>query len=162
MSISSIISKVFGIDEVKEQLAKEVEAATRLVAEAKEEAIRILQEKEEAEAALKQYLKDKEIASTSDKDTATERKEAWVSVVQTHFNHQDPRNGFFELDWNQYFIENLIQHGYGYADDPPEEIVDRWFRDLAGNILAEHDLPVNTTAGYVDMTKLHNGYTEVK
>lgn len=74
--------------------------------------------------------------SLSPKEIATRKKEPWVEVVQTHINKSNIRNGFFELDWNEYFILQLKQEGYGFDGDPDEEIVDRWFRDLAQSILS--------------------------
>ena len=35
-----------------------------------------------------------------EKDAATKAKKPWVAVLNTHVNHKDIKNGFFELDWN--------------------------------------------------------------
>jgi len=43
----------------------------------------------------------------SEKERATRKKEPWVGVIETHVNKENVRNGFFELDWNKYFIEQL-------------------------------------------------------
>ena len=43
------------------------------------------------------------------KTTATALGEPWVAVLDTHVNPENPRNGFFELDWNEHFIVMLIQ-----------------------------------------------------
>ena len=40
----------------------------------------------------------------SDKEKATMKKEPWVGVLNTHVNKENVRNGFCELDWNDYFI----------------------------------------------------------
>ena len=37
------------------------------------------------------------------KELATKNKEPWVSVLTTHVDKANPKNGFFELDWNEYF-----------------------------------------------------------
>ena len=41
------------------------------------------------------------------KEIATEKKEPWVAVMDTHVNKDNIRNGFFELDWNEYFVLQL-------------------------------------------------------
>ena len=61
------------------------------------------------------------------KEIATEKREPWVAVLDTSINPRDPRNGFFELDWNEYFVDQL--RFAGYKGETDEEIIDRWFRD---------------------------------
>jgi hypothetical protein len=46
------------------------------------------------------------------KEIATENKEPWVAVLDTHVNKDNIRNGFFELDWNEYFVLQLKANGY--------------------------------------------------
>lgn len=72
-----------------------------------------------------------------EKEEATMRNEPWVAVLDTKFNPGNVKHGFFELDWNDQFIQYLIDAGYGTPHDPQEEIVDRWFRDIAYQMLAE-------------------------
>lgn len=73
--------------------------------------------------------------SKTPKEIATEKREPWVAVLDTSINPRDPRNGFFELDWNEYFIDQLRFAGYKGATD--EDLVDRWFRDLCLSVAAE-------------------------
>jgi len=75
----------------------------------------------------------------SPKELATKKKEPWVGVLQTHVNKDNVRNGFFELDWNRYFVLQLIQAGYGVENDNEEEIIDRWFRELCANVVVDGD-----------------------
>lgn len=90
------------------------------------------------------------------KQLATERGQPWVDVINTHVNMDNIRNGFFELDWNDEFIVQLKREGYGADGDEPEAVVDRWFRDLARNMLAEDGLDTTRGAGYVNVTKIGN------
>jgi len=69
------------------------------------------------------------------KEIATEKREPWVAVLDTSINPRDPRNGFFELDWNEYFIDQL--RFAGYKGDTDEDLIDRWFRDLCLSVAAE-------------------------
>ena len=66
-------------------------------------------------------------------------------------NEKNVRNGFFELDWNKYFIQQLIDAGYGVTNDNEEEIVDRWFRDIVGNILDDEGLDKERGFGYINV-----------
>ena len=50
-------------------------------------------------------------------------------------DNDNPRNGAFELDWNEYFVEML--RGHGLTGDTDEEIVDQWFQDLCKQIALE-------------------------
>jgi hypothetical protein len=43
----------------------------------------------------------------SPKEEATAKKQPWVGVLDTHVNPDNPSNGFFELDWNEYLIVQL-------------------------------------------------------
>ena len=61
-------------------------------------------------------LEEQEMALLKKKDPkeyATRRKEPWVNVLDVKVNADNVRNGFFELDWNKYFILQLIEAGYG-------------------------------------------------
>lgn len=112
----------------------------------------------EAEEAKRQ----EELAKMTPKERATARGEPWVAVLDTKVNKDNIRNGFFELDWNDHFIVQLKKSGYGYDGDPDEEIVDRWFRDLARNILADEGQDVTRGAGYINVTKIAGGKAEVE
>ena len=57
----------------------------------------------------------------------------------------------------------MKQAGYGFDGDPDEYIVDRWFRDLAGNMLAEAGQdPTRSSAGFINVNKLGNGKASVE
>ena len=53
------------------------------------------------------------------KDTKAKKKtkgskseEPMVKVIKLHVQPENPRNGFFELDWNDEFVNMLKQNGY--------------------------------------------------
>lgn len=92
---------------------------------------------------------------------ATRKQEPWVSVLETHVNKENIRNGFFELDWNQYFINELMVNGYGTESDPQEEIVDRWFRDIVYNMFGEEGLDKSRGSGYINVVPISKGKSEV-
>jgi hypothetical protein len=142
-----IIKKLFGLDKIESNIAEAQEALG--------EAIRL---KEEAEKNLKEIAQEQEVAKLSPKDRASRKKEPWVGVLNTHVNKDNIRNGFFELDWNDHFVLQLKQEGYGADGDPEEEIVDRWFRELCANVVVDGDYggPVNTGVIDIQSVKKNN------
>jgi len=123
---------------------------------------KILAEKEQAIANTAKAKEAEAHAKLTPKERATAKGEAWVAVLDTHVNKDNIRNGFFELDWNEHFIAELKKAGYGYDGDPDEEIVDRWFRDLARNMLGEEGMDTSRGAGYVNVTRLPGGKAQVE
>jgi hypothetical protein len=98
--------------------------------------------------------------SKTPKEIATEAKEPWVAVLQTHVAKDDLKNGFFELDWNEYFVLQLKQGGYSGATE--EEIVDQWFSELCRNVGAEEGVDMSRRgSGYVNRALRDDGKTEV-
>ena len=120
------------------------------------------EEKRLAEEAA--ALEAKEMQSLKKRDPkayATKKKEPWVNVLDVKVNQDNVRNGFFELDWNEYFIEQLLESGYGEEGDPEEEVVDRWFRDIVYNMLSEEGMDTNRNAGYINVVPISEGKSEV-
>jgi hypothetical protein len=119
-------------------------------------------EKELAEqkAAL-EAESDKKLKVKDPKAYATKKGEPWVNVLDMKVNEDNIRNGFFELDWNDYFIEELLAAGYGSEGDEPEQIVDRWFKDIVFNMLQEEGLDTNRNAGYINVVPIEKGKSEV-
>ena len=127
-----------------------------------EEKIRLEEEKALAEAEAVAARQAEELAKLSPKDRATAKKEPWVAVLDTHVNKENIRNGFFELDWNEYFVLQLRQAGYGFEGDPEEEIVDRWFRELCSNVANEEGIDMTDRgAGFINVRMISEGKSEV-
>ena len=137
--IKQIIERMLGLDKIKLDAIKQAEENIRLAREAEEVAIEAERMRQEAEAAAVAAIQQAEEAKLSEKDRATRKKEPWVGVLNTHVNKDNIRNGFFELDWNEYFVLQLKRDGYGADGDPDEEIVDRWFRELCANVVVDGD-----------------------
>lgn len=117
---------------------------------------RIAEEKAKVEADEMKLLKKKD-----PKAYATRRKEPWVNVLDIKVNDENVRNGFFELDWNEYFIAQLLEAGYGEEADPEEEVVDRWFRDIVYNMLEAEGMDTSRGAGYINVIPIDKGRSEV-
>jgi len=142
-----LVKRLLGIDKIEQDLHRAQEA----LEEAKAKRI-------EAEKATALAQEQEELAKLNPKDRATRRKEPWVGVLNTHVNKDNIRNGFFELDWNEYFVLQLKQEGYGEEGDPDEEIVDRWFRELCANVVVDGDYggPVETGSLDIQTVKRNN------
>ena len=109
-------------------------------------------------------LEAKELESLKKRDPkayATRKGEPYVSVIDVKVNQENVRNGFFELDWNDIFIQQLIQAGYGEVADPQEEIVDRWFRDIVFNMLQDEGLDTSRGSGYINVVPIGKGKSEI-
>jgi len=102
-----------------------------------------------------------ELAKLTPKERANKRKEPWIAVLETHVNKENPANGFFELDWNEYFVLQLRQAGYGYEGDPDELVVDMWFKQLCRNMLSEEGLESNRSQGFINVQKLDATRSEI-
>lgn len=150
--IKNLFKKITGIQAIENAKIKaqaEADVAQKLAEQKLKEAV-------EAEAALEE-------AKRTPKERATAKGEPWVAVLDTHVNKDNIRNGFFELDWNDEFIVQLKQAGYGYDGDPDEQIVDRWFRDLYSAMIQSEGIESkDRTAGYVNVTRLGNNRAEIE
>ena len=94
------------------------------------------------------------------KEIATENKEPWVAVLDTHVNKDNIRNGFFELDWNEYFVLQLRTNGF--QGDTEESVVDQWFQELCRNIGSESDINMDRRgSGYINVNNLGDGRSEI-
>lgn len=69
------------------------------------------------------------------KGISTVKKEPWVSVLNMEFGTGTPTEGSFELDWNEYFVDNLKKEGYKGQND--EAIVNLWFMEVCRNVAME-------------------------
>lgn len=109
----------------------------------------------------KQYSSiDKKVETRTAKEIATDNKQPYVVVLDTHVNPENIRNGFFELDWNEYFVLQLREAGYQGKTE--EEIVDEWFGELCRNIGAEEGVDMERRGtGYVNVNNLGNGRSEI-
>jgi len=140
--IRNFIKKLIGLDKIEAEVA---EATKRKV---------------EAEIEATAAVEGARLAKLSPKERATEAKEPWVEVLDTHVNKENVRNGFFELDWNEYFVLQLRSNGY--QGDTDESIVDQWFQDLCRNIGAEAGVDMERRgSGFVNRALRDDGKTEI-
>jgi hypothetical protein len=147
--MNKFIKKLFGIDKIEAEATE----ATRKKIEAEEASIKSIKAAEDAKEAER-------IAKLTPKERATEAKEPWVAVLDTHVNKDNIRNGFFELDWNEYFVLQLKEAGY--QGDTEEAVVDRWFQELCRGVGAEAGVDMERRgSGFINVNNLGDGKSEV-
>ena len=147
--MNKLFEKIFGLDKIKAHTEASIKAA--------EEAQKLAEAATEAAERAKEAER---VAKLSPKELATEKKEPWVAVLETHVNKDNVRNGFFELDWNEYFVLQLRTAGYKGETD--EDIVDQWFNELCRNVGADEGVDMSRRgAGYVNRALRDDGRTEV-
>jgi|FreactcultureFD7_1027221.scaffolds.fasta_scaffold54808_1 hypothetical protein len=144
--IKNLFMKITGLHKIRDDAIKEAKEAVQIAEEAK----RVAEEATELERLTK----------LTSKERATENKEPFIAVTNTHVNPDNVRNGFFELDWNEYFVLQL--RTAGYLGETEEEVVDRWFNELCKNLGAEEGVNMDRRgAGYISRALRDDGKTEV-
>lgn len=119
-----------------------------------------IKKKIEEEPAVEKTSEDiRREALEAEKQSATANNEPWVAVLDTQINPENIRNGFFELDWNNEFIEQLLDAGY--TGESQEQIVDSWFRTIVMQMLEEEGLDNSREIGYINTSKIGKGKSEV-
>lgn len=155
--IKNWLKKVTGVAAIE---AAALAAEQRRVAE--EELIKSLEVvKNQAIKDVEHAIEQVELEKLSPKERATKLGESWIAVLDVKFNENNIRNGFFELDWNEFFIKELIINGYGTEADPAEEIVDRWFRTIVYDMFSEEGIDNSRGAGYINVVPISKGKSEV-
>jgi hypothetical protein len=116
-------------------------------------------QKEQATEEVKTAEELRREALEAEKQAATEVGEPWVAVLDTQVNPDNIRNGFFELDWNNEFIEQLLDAGY--KGETNEQIVDAWFRTIVSQMLVEEGLDNERDMGYINVVPIDKGKSSV-
>ena len=107
---------------------------------------------------LKTMFNKKQTEQKNAKEIATEAGEPYIKVLDTNVDPKNPKYGYFELDWNKHFVENLKKHGVSGNTD--EEVVDHWFSVLC-NTIADEATPLATDNAIVKEEKREDGKTEI-
>jgi hypothetical protein len=99
------------------------------------------------------------LEETDPKAAATAKGEPYIAVIDTQVNPDNIKNGFFELDWNNEFIEQLLDAGY--KGETNEDIVDQWFRTIVQQMLVEDGQSTDRDMGYINVIPIDKGKSEV-
>jgi hypothetical protein len=144
--MKNFIKKILGVDKLEETL-KQLQEEAKIRQDEIDRLEKIQEEQAQQDAR-------------TPKEIATENKEPWVAVLDTHVNQDNIRNGFFELDWNEYFVLQLKSAGYKGATD--EDIVDQWFSELCRNVGGESGIDMERRgSGFVNRALRDDGKTEI-
>lgn len=81
--------------------------------------------------------KQLEINNKYDKEEATDRKEPWVTVIKMGLDPENVVQGYFELDWNDEFVQYLQSQGIQGEDD--EAVVNKWFNAVCRTVLIQEN-----------------------
>lgn len=158
--IRNLFEKFTGVAKLKEEAIKSAAESIKLAEDAKREAEESLKIAAAANNAVAAAKMAEELSKLGPKERATANQEPYIAVLETHVNDQNPRNGFFELDWNEYFVVQLKTAGY--YGDTDEEIVDKWFQDLCRGIGSEEGVSMDRRgSGYINVNNLGNGKSEI-
>lgn len=163
--MKKFLEHLLGIDVIKEEMQ---ETAQKLKSERdmldslelelslREESIAKEKERVDAEIEVERL---KLLEQTDPKAAATAKGEPYIAVIDTQVNADNIRNGFFELDWNNEFIEQLIDAGY--KGESNEQIVDQWFRTVVTQMLQEEGQTADRDMGYINIIPMDDGKSEV-
>ena len=71
---------------------------------------------------LKTMFNKKQTEQKNAKEIATEAGEPYIKVLDTNVDAKNPKYGYFELDWNQHFVENLKKQMRRFLEAHGEEV----------------------------------------
>ena len=121
---------------------------------------KLVRDKKKKEAEIEKTQEDiRREALEAEKEAATKAGKPWVAVLDTQINPDNIRNGFFELDWNNEFIEQLIDAGY--SGETNEQIVDQWFKTIVSQMLEEEGQSTDREMGYINVKPIDKDKSEV-
>ena len=120
---------------------------------------KLLGKKAKAEPKKMTAEEERRAVLAKEKEQASKKGEPWVGVLDTKVNPDNIKNGFFELDWNNEFIEQLLDAGY--TGETNEQIVDAWFKTIARQVLEDSGEDPERGAGFIDTTKIDEDKTKV-
>jgi hypothetical protein len=70
-----------------------------------------------------------------EKQRATLKNEPYVHMVELGVDDAPTKGGYFELDWNDVFIQQLTEAGYTGRSD--EDLVNKWFNTLCRQVILD-------------------------
>lgn len=95
----------------------------------------ILDENEHALALLDSDLRHEKITQTQyDRKRADILKEPWVCMPKINWDPVNSNRTYFELDYNEYFVQYLRDNGYSGAED---DVLNRWLNDVCQAVANE-------------------------
>jgi hypothetical protein len=100
--------------------------------------------------------------SAKAKAEATKNKQPFIEVIGLDIDADNPVQGAFELDWNEFFVAELRAKGFQGVED--ETVVDQWFNAVCKNVaLSEYEnMDERGRTSFIKTTDLGDGRKEIK
>lgn len=99
--------------------------------------LEVTEETSQLLAELDIKLKHNRISKNDyEKERATLLKEPWISIPEVHWSPNNNSRAFFQIDYNEYFVDSLRDQGLIGTDD---EIINQWMNLVCASILQEVD-----------------------
>lgn len=88
-------------------------------------------------------------------------KKPWVHVLSIGFDKDNVQDGYFELDWNDWFIKTLEDSEY-FRGETDEDLVNHWLTTICQNIALENleDVPEQKKSRIVTRKEIDDGKAE--
>jgi len=84
-------------------------------------------------------------------------EEPWIAMPKIAWDPVDSSKTYFELDYNDFFLDFLRENGYQGTDD---ECINRWLNDVCYSVLQEMDQPEPEMINTIRKIRLPDGKTE--
>lgn len=176
--MNKFLKKILGIDKIEaeaaaaarirflaeEEKAEALKDATnekKLAAKAKEDREAVEAETKAAiEKAKADQAEAERVAKLTPKELANEKKEPYFKVLDLNINKENPRFGYFELDWNEHHV--VYCKSLGYFGETEESIVDAWFTDYCKMIASQEGVNMDRRGtGFINVKNIGNGQSEI-
>ncbi len=92
-----------------------------------------------------------------DKKRAELLEEPYMAMPKISWDPIDPTKTYFELDYNEYFVQYLERNGYAGTE---EEIINRWLNDVCLSVIDDFGPVDNDFVRTVRTVKRPDGKTE--
>ena len=83
--------------------------------------------------------------------------EPWIAMPKISWDPINPSKTYFELDYNEQFIEFLRENGYQGSDD---DCINRWLNDVCFSVLQDMEQPEPELVSTIRKIRLPDGKTE--
>lgn len=109
-------------------------------------------------AVLEAELKHQRITDQEfERRKADTLEEPWIAMPKIGWDPINPAKTYFELDYNDYFVNFLRDNGYNGSD---EDCINRWLHDVCYSVLDDMNQPEPELISPIKRVKLPDGKTE--
>lgn len=84
-------------------------------------------------------------------------EEPWIAMPKISWDPENSTKTYFELDYNEFFLNYLRDNGYQGTDD---ECINRWLNDICFSVLEEMNQPEPELVSTIRKIRLPDGKTE--